>query len=215
MMTKQEFAEALTALHWSQRGLAEILNTHPTTVRRWANGEQDLPDVVTQWLNELKRVLVDKPRPSGWEIPNNSVGNDDFLTAVIPKYTESLVGWIKFVSRKNGLHVHDFPEISDVVLRIENSKNSILELSHPHVDSEKRIATYWLKPPLSNSHGSSCIILRPEGASLTWYEWVLRTVDADGDTDEEDRVCDYFLSPEKRREYLINFINEIFSVNGI
>ena len=52
-MTPDRFRECLAVLHWSQRGLADILDTHPTTVRRMAIGAAAIPGNVGIWLEEL------------------------------------------------------------------------------------------------------------------------------------------------------------------
>ena len=65
-MTPDRFQECLALLHWSQRGLAEILDTHPTTVRRMAIGDAGIPDSVAEWLEELAAVHTARPMPAGW-----------------------------------------------------------------------------------------------------------------------------------------------------
>ena len=65
-MTPESLRVCLAALRWSQRGLADALNTHPTTVRRWATGEQDVPENVAAWLEDLARYAQQRPYPEGW-----------------------------------------------------------------------------------------------------------------------------------------------------
>ena len=65
-MTPERLRDCLATLHWSQRGLAEILNAHPTTVRRWAAGTQDIPPGVAAWLDELADYARQRPYPEGW-----------------------------------------------------------------------------------------------------------------------------------------------------
>ncbi len=66
-MTPDRFRECLAVLHWSQRGLAGILDTHPTTVRRMATGDAGIPDGVAKWLEELAAVHRTHPLPVGWQ----------------------------------------------------------------------------------------------------------------------------------------------------
>lgn len=65
-MTPTRFRECLDALRWSQRGLADILNTHQTTVRRWATGQQPIPPNVQEWLEELSEEHRRQPHPRDW-----------------------------------------------------------------------------------------------------------------------------------------------------
>lgn len=71
-MTPTEFQDCLNALRWSQRGLAEILHTHQTTVRRWAAGQQAIPDNVARWLWELAIYHRRKPHPDDWYLSHPS-----------------------------------------------------------------------------------------------------------------------------------------------
>ena len=66
-MSPDRFRECLTLLHWSQRGLADILDTHPTTVRRMATGDAAIPDTVAAWLEELAAAHRARPAPAGWQ----------------------------------------------------------------------------------------------------------------------------------------------------
>ena len=65
-MSPDRFRDCLAALRWSQRGLAEMLATHTTTVRRWATGDAIIPSNVAQWLEELAGLHHARPLPSGW-----------------------------------------------------------------------------------------------------------------------------------------------------
>ena len=65
-MKAAEFRNALALLRWSQRGLAEALDTHPTTVRRWATGTQPIPDNVAAWLTDLATYAAQRRLPAGW-----------------------------------------------------------------------------------------------------------------------------------------------------
>ncbi len=66
-MSPDDFRECLALLHWSQRGVADILGTHPTTVRRWATGDAAIPDNVARWLKKLAAVHRAQPLPIGWQ----------------------------------------------------------------------------------------------------------------------------------------------------
>lgn len=66
-MTVEGFRASLATLHWSQRGLADVLGTHPAIVRRWATGEQALPPEVTRWLETLSSFVAERPLADGWQ----------------------------------------------------------------------------------------------------------------------------------------------------
>ena len=66
-MTPDRFRQCLALLHWSQRGLAEILDTHPTTVRRMATGDASIPGSVAEWLEGLAAVHQARPIPADWQ----------------------------------------------------------------------------------------------------------------------------------------------------
>lgn len=65
-MTPTRLRECLTALHWSQRALARILDVDEGTVRRWARGAAAIPDEVPPWLESLTAAHVAAPLPAGW-----------------------------------------------------------------------------------------------------------------------------------------------------
>lgn len=65
-MSPESLRACLAGLRWSQRGLADALNAHPTTVRRWATGEQAIPENVAEWLEDLARYVEQRPFPVGW-----------------------------------------------------------------------------------------------------------------------------------------------------
>ena len=65
-MTPDRFRACLDALHWSQRGLADMLRLHPTTVRRWATGHGIIPANVAAWLEHLTAAHEAAPLPEGW-----------------------------------------------------------------------------------------------------------------------------------------------------
>ena len=54
-MTPPEFRICLELLAWSQRGLARLLGLDDRTVRRWASGQNEIPDVMNQTMNVVTR----------------------------------------------------------------------------------------------------------------------------------------------------------------
>ena len=65
-MPPSELREALLALRWSQRELAEALECDGKLVRCWATGHAAVPADVAVWLRELARVHHDNPPPQAW-----------------------------------------------------------------------------------------------------------------------------------------------------
>lgn len=65
-MSPTEFREALAALHWSQRGLADVLDCDDRLVRRWASGEGAIPPDIAEWLKDLMVSHTAAPPPSSW-----------------------------------------------------------------------------------------------------------------------------------------------------
>ena len=65
-MTPTRLRECLAALHWSQRGLADVLDYSEGTVRGWARGARAVPPEVAEWLETLAAVHVAHPAPKGW-----------------------------------------------------------------------------------------------------------------------------------------------------
>ena len=63
-MTPDRFRECLAALHWSQRGVAEILYCDDRLVRRWADGSEPVPEAVEHWIEELARAHQALPLPT-------------------------------------------------------------------------------------------------------------------------------------------------------
>lgn len=68
-MTPDRFRECLAALQWSQRGFADYLGLHYTTVQRMAAGRQVIPDNVADWLDALAAAHQARPFPVGWTPP--------------------------------------------------------------------------------------------------------------------------------------------------
>lgn len=62
-MTPARFRECLTALHWTQRGLARILGRPEGTVRQWARGAVRIPEDVARWLDALTAAHLANPPP--------------------------------------------------------------------------------------------------------------------------------------------------------
>ena len=208
-MSPDEFRAALLALHWSQRGLAEILKTHATTVRRWATGEQHVPDSVEQWLKLLMRTVVETPPPIGSDTSEFGIEDNEFSIVIVPKYTEALIGWIKRVAKDSGLSISmQSPLSTDTIVRIIDPSGRRIDLCHPEIDSNGRTAIFWLRCGENEVHHSCCVILRPEGASLVWYEWALRTTNEANGKTMQDQVCDYFMPPKERREKLLVFLRK-------
>lgn len=62
-MTPTRLRECLTALHWTQRGLAQLLGRDEGSVRRWARGAAQIPADVAVWLEKLARHHERHPPP--------------------------------------------------------------------------------------------------------------------------------------------------------
>ena len=65
-MTPTRLRECLDLLHWSQRGLADVLAYSEGTVRGWARGAREVPAEVAEWLERLAAVHAAHPTPIGW-----------------------------------------------------------------------------------------------------------------------------------------------------
>ena len=65
-MTATEMRLCLAALHWSQEALQRILGVGRKTVNSWADGSQEIPPRVADWLRELSAPARAKPLPDGW-----------------------------------------------------------------------------------------------------------------------------------------------------
>ena len=63
-MTPTRLRECLDACHWSQRGLARILNRDEGTVRQWARGAVPIPEDVAQWIAKVDQHMRDNPAPA-------------------------------------------------------------------------------------------------------------------------------------------------------
>jgi ribosome-binding protein aMBF1 (putative translation factor) len=65
-MTPSRLRDVLTLLHWSQRGLADIMACDERLVRRMAAGAADIPPAVAEWLEKLAAVHEANPPPQDW-----------------------------------------------------------------------------------------------------------------------------------------------------
>ena len=54
----------LSMLHWSQRGLAEILYCDDRLVRRWAQGSEPVPESIARWIEQLANSHEASPPPT-------------------------------------------------------------------------------------------------------------------------------------------------------
>ena len=67
-MSPTRLRECLALLHWSQRGLADVLRYSEGTVRGWARGARPIPPEVAEWLETLAAVHLAHPLPDGWQL---------------------------------------------------------------------------------------------------------------------------------------------------
>ena len=61
-MTPTHFRSCVASLHWTGRGLADIVGVNEHQVRRWAAGA-DIPQDIADWLERLSRFHRDHPPP--------------------------------------------------------------------------------------------------------------------------------------------------------
>lgn len=66
-MTAHRFREVLRLLHWSGRGLADLLACDERLIRRWAAGTNLIPVPVAAWLETLASVHAKHPPPGDWK----------------------------------------------------------------------------------------------------------------------------------------------------
>jgi transcriptional regulator with XRE-family HTH domain len=62
-MTPTRRRWCLDQLHWSQRGLADILGWAEGTVRGWMRGNQEAPPEVDEWLERRAMAMEADPPP--------------------------------------------------------------------------------------------------------------------------------------------------------
>jgi hypothetical protein len=93
-MIPDQLRAALRDLHWSQRGLAEILRCDDRLVRRWITGELTVPPDVAGWLQDLADLHSALPPPAAWRRRGTSrkaVGEDVMPTE--PTIEVANVSW--------------------------------------------------------------------------------------------------------------------------
>jgi hypothetical protein len=66
-MTPTRLRACLAVLGFSQRGLAAFLECDERMVRRWAAGDDLVPDVVATWLEARAQHAEATPPPIGWQ----------------------------------------------------------------------------------------------------------------------------------------------------
>jgi len=62
-MTPTAFRQAIAALGYTQRGFASYVGSNERTVRRWAEGAQDIPAWVPVMLGLMARITTPTPAP--------------------------------------------------------------------------------------------------------------------------------------------------------
>lgn len=62
-MTPDRLKACLDAIRWTQRELSFALDVNERTVRRWAAGQNPVPERVAQWLETLARCHEVNPAP--------------------------------------------------------------------------------------------------------------------------------------------------------
>ena len=68
-MTPDRLREILALLHWSQRGLADVIGCSDSLTREWARGKQTVPPAIGDWLEALAAALLANPVPADWRRP--------------------------------------------------------------------------------------------------------------------------------------------------
>ena len=66
-VTPTRLRACLTALRWTQRGLAAALDCDDRLVRRWSAGDADIPESVAEWIEALSQAHEALPPPQGWK----------------------------------------------------------------------------------------------------------------------------------------------------
>jgi len=56
----------LAALGWSQEALQRRLGIARKTVNSWADGSQEIPPRVADWLRYLAAPAMERPLPKDW-----------------------------------------------------------------------------------------------------------------------------------------------------
>lgn len=83
MMTKADFADALTELGLTQSELARLLGVTDRTVRRWVDAPEDIPGPATQAIQAWRRM---KAFHISWRPDSLALGNDDRLAKLIEHF---------------------------------------------------------------------------------------------------------------------------------
>jgi transcriptional regulator with XRE-family HTH domain len=68
-MTPDRLRAILALLHWSQRGLADVLGCSDSLTREWARGKQTIPQAIAEWLERLAAAHEANPVPADWRRP--------------------------------------------------------------------------------------------------------------------------------------------------
>jgi len=63
-MTPARLVGILAAIHWSHRGLADMLGLNPKMVDRWATGQAAIPPGYAGWLERAAAWLAAHPPPA-------------------------------------------------------------------------------------------------------------------------------------------------------
>jgi len=67
-MTAHQFNAVLATIGWSRNVLAEKLGMgSDRAVRRWASGQNQIPQGIAAWLLLVARTLEDLPPPADWQ----------------------------------------------------------------------------------------------------------------------------------------------------
>lgn len=64
MTLGDRLSTALYSLHWGPIDLARILDVNERTIRRWLSGQNEPPDAIVAWLEQIVAWLEANPPPS-------------------------------------------------------------------------------------------------------------------------------------------------------
>jgi hypothetical protein len=62
-MTPTRRRQCLATLHWTQRGLADLLGWDESTVRRWMRADGQAPPEIDAWLERRAASMASDPPP--------------------------------------------------------------------------------------------------------------------------------------------------------
>jgi hypothetical protein len=68
-MDPDRFRECLDVIGWPLRGLARLLDVNFATVQRWANGAQEIPPHIADWLDTVAKCHEANPPPHRGRAP--------------------------------------------------------------------------------------------------------------------------------------------------